>query len=138
MGVRDRTHVRTCLDVSVHVLVSQLGSGKEAELGSEGQEGLGVCLVLRGKLGSEGIVGRADPHPVHLVQGGLPMQARGEPRAGEQSGRESGPHYFCQKHGNLPIFLNPSLIMLSPPLMSPLTSFRSSSFRSPQHVSLLA
>lgn len=72
-GVRDRTHVRTCVDVSVHVLVSQLGCGKEAELGSEGQEGLGVCLVLRGKLGPEGIVGRAAPHPVRQVRGELPM-----------------------------------------------------------------
>lgn len=65
--------MRTCVDVSVHVLVSQLGSGKEAELGSEGQEGLGFCLVLRGKLGPEGIVGRADPHPAHQVPGGLPV-----------------------------------------------------------------
>lgn len=66
-GAWDRTHVRTCVDVSVHVLVSQLGSGKGAEPGSKGQEGLGACLVLRGKLGPEGIVGRADRHPVHQV-----------------------------------------------------------------------
>lgn len=52
--VWDRTHVRTCVDVSVHVLVSQLGSGKGAELGSEGQEGLGVRPVPRGKPGLEG------------------------------------------------------------------------------------
>ena len=54
--VWDRTHVRTCVDVSVHVFVSQLGSGKGAELGSQGQEGLGVHLVLRGELGLEGTV----------------------------------------------------------------------------------
>lgn len=62
----------TCVDVSVCVLVPQLGSGKGAEPGSEGQEGLGACLVLREKLGSEGTVGRADLHPVHQVQGGPP------------------------------------------------------------------
>lgn len=65
-------HVCTCVNVSVCVLVSQLGSGKGAEPGSEGQEGLGACLVLRGKLGSEGTVGRADRHPVHQVQRGPP------------------------------------------------------------------
>lgn len=59
-GGRDRTHVWTCVDVSVCVLVPQLGSGKGAEPGSEGQEELGACLVLRGKLGPEGIMGHAD------------------------------------------------------------------------------
>lgn len=93
----------TCVDVSVCVLVPQLGSGKGAEPGCEGQEGLGACLVLRERLGPEGIVGRADQHPVHQVWGGPPKWAGGERRTGEQGPRQSGRHYFLPLHSSFGI-----------------------------------
>lgn len=59
-GGRDRTHVWTCVDVSVCVLVPQLGSGREAESGSEGQAGLGSCLGAERETGTRGTAGCAD------------------------------------------------------------------------------
>lgn len=74
MGGRDRTHVWTCVDVSVRVLIPQLGSGREAELGSDGQAGLGGCLGAEREIGTGGLSGvcrlgastpgsRRDPRP---------------------------------------------------------------------------
>lgn len=61
---RDRTHVWTCVDVSVRVLVPQLGFRREAEPGSEGQAGLGGCLGAEREIGTRGTAGCADWEPV--------------------------------------------------------------------------
>ena len=67
MGSQDRTHVRTCVDVSVRVcptagILSQ-GWAPRAMWGWE------AAWVLRGKPGSGGTVGYADWQPAHQVLG---------------------------------------------------------------------
>lgn len=70
-------HVWTCVDVSVRVLVPQLGSGKGAELGFEGQVRLGGCLGAERETGTRGHNGVCRP-------AASTPRSRGAPRAGSR------------------------------------------------------